>query len=37
LWVLEGLLDGKVYNRIVVPDEQKHWVRVALDRMLSVT
>ena len=36
LWVLEGLLDGEVYNRIVVPDEQKHWVRVALDRMLSV-
>ena len=36
LWVLEGLLDGKVHNRIVVPDEQKHWVKVALDRMLSI-
>jgi quinolinate synthase len=36
LWVLEGLLDGKVHNRIVVSDEQKHWVKVALDRMLSV-
>ena len=36
LWVLEGLLDGDVYNRVVVPDEQKYWVRVALDRMLSV-
>ena len=36
LWVLEGLLDGQVYNRIVVPDEQKHWVKVALDRMLAV-
>ena len=36
LWVLEGLLDGQVHNRIVVPDEQKHWVKVALDRMLSV-
>jgi quinolinate synthase len=35
LWVLEGLLAGKIYNQIVVPDEQKHWVRVALDRMLS--
>ena len=35
LWVLEGLLDGQVYNRIVVPDEQKHWVKVALDRMLA--
>ena len=36
LWVLEGLLAGQVHNRIVVPDEQKHWTRVALDRMLSV-
>ena len=36
LWVLEGLLDGQVHNRIVVPEDQKHWVRVALDRMLSV-
>jgi quinolinate synthase len=36
LWVLEGLLEGTVHNRITVPEEQKHWVRVALDRMLSV-
>ena len=36
LWVLEGLLEGQVHNRIVVSDEQKHWVKVALDRMLSV-
>jgi quinolinate synthase len=36
LWVLEGLLDGQVHNRITVSDEQKHWVKVALDRMLSV-
>ena len=36
LWVLEGLLDGEVHNRIVVPDGQKHWVKVALDRMLSI-
>jgi quinolinate synthase len=36
LWVLEGLLDGRVHNRIVVPDDQKHWTKVALDRMLSV-
>jgi len=33
---LEGLLEGKVHNRIVVPDHQKHWTKVALDRMLSV-
>jgi quinolinate synthase len=37
LWVLEGLLDGAVHNRIVVPDEQKHWTKVALDRMLSIS
>jgi quinolinate synthase len=36
LWVLEGLVDGQVHNRIVVPDDQKHWTRVALDRMLSI-
>jgi len=36
LWVLEGLLEGKVHNRIVVPEHQKHWTKVALDRMLSV-
>jgi quinolinate synthase len=36
LWVLEGLLDGHVHNRIAVPDEQKHWTKTALDRMLSV-
>jgi quinolinate synthase len=36
LWVLEGLLEGQVHNRITVPDTQKHWTRVALDRMLSV-
>jgi quinolinate synthase len=36
LWVLEGLLDGQVHNRIVVPANQKHWTKVALDRMLSI-
>jgi quinolinate synthase len=37
LWTLEGLVDGVVHNRIVVPDGQKHWTRVALDRMLSIS
>ena len=37
LWVLEGLVDGEVHNRIVVPDDQKHWTKVALDRMLSIS
>ena len=36
LWTLEGLLDGAVYNRIAVPDPQKRWTRVALDRMLTI-
>jgi quinolinate synthase len=36
LWILESLLDGKVPNRIVVPADQKHWAKVALDRMLSI-
>jgi quinolinate synthase len=37
LWTLEGLVDGVVHNRIVVPDAQKHWTRTALDRMLSIS
>jgi quinolinate synthase len=37
LWVLEGLVDGDVHNRIVVPDAQKHWTKVALDRMLAIS
>jgi quinolinate synthase len=37
LWVLEGLIAGEVHNRIVVPADQTHWTRVALDRMLSIS
>ncbi len=36
LWILEGLVEGRVENRVVVPDAQKHWTKVALDRMLSI-
>jgi quinolinate synthase len=36
LWILEELVAGRVHNRIVVPGDQKHWTRVALDRMLSI-
>jgi quinolinate synthase len=36
LWVLEGLVDGEVHNQIVVPENQKYWTKVALDRMLSI-
>ena len=37
LWTLEGLVAGDVHNRITVPDSQKHWTKVALDRMLSIS
>jgi quinolinate synthase len=37
LWILEELVEGRVHNRIVVPDERKHWNRVALERMLSIS
>ncbi|HEX7018704.1 MAG TPA: quinolinate synthase NadA, partial [Gemmatimonadaceae bacterium] len=37
LWVLEGLVEGEVRNRITVPDEQKRWAKAALDRMLEIT
>jgi len=36
LWILEELVAGRVPNRIVVPEEQKHWNKVALERMLSI-
>ena len=36
LWILEELVAGRVHNRIVVADDQKHWTKVALDRMLSI-
>jgi quinolinate synthase len=37
LWVLEGLIDGEVYNRVTVPVEQKKWARIALERMLAIS
>jgi quinolinate synthase len=36
LWILEGLVEGRVQNQITVPDDQKHDARLALDRMLQV-
>ena len=36
-WVLEGLVDGEVRNRIVVDDETATWAKVALERMLATT
>ena len=37
LWILEELVEGRVHNAIAVPDDQTHWTRVALDRMLSIS
>ena len=36
LWVLEGLVEGKVHNQITVEEPQKSFARVALDRMLEM-
>ena len=36
LWVLENLQEGNVVNPIRVPDSQRRWARVALDRMLEL-
>ena len=36
LWILDELVEGKVHNQIVVPEREKYWTRVALDRMLSI-
>src|SRR5688572_13500996 len=36
LWVLDSLVDGELVNEIVVPEEQKKWAKIALDRMLSI-
>jgi quinolinate synthase len=35
-WALENLVDGNVVNRIRVAEADKHWARVALDRMLEI-
>lgn len=35
-WVLENLVQGKIVNRIQVPDDIKHYSKLALDRMLAI-
>jgi len=34
--VLENLVEGRVINRITVPDDVQRNARLALDRMLSI-
>ena len=36
-WILEGLVEGEVRNRIVVDDDTARGARVALERMLAIT
>jgi quinolinate synthase len=36
-WSMENLAEGRVVNRIVVPEEDKHWAKVALDRMMAIS
>ncbi|MFZ0665837.1 MAG: quinolinate synthase [Acidimicrobiales bacterium] len=36
-WVLEGLVEGEVRNRITVDEDTAAWARVALERMLAIT
>jgi quinolinate synthase len=36
-WAMENLADGHVVNRIVVPDDEKRWAKVALDRMMAIS
>ena len=35
-WVIESLAEGRVVNQVVVPDDEKRWAKVALDRMLEI-
>ncbi len=35
-WAVESLVEGRVVNQVVVPDETKRWAKVALDRMLEI-
>jgi quinolinate synthase len=36
LWVLEGLVEGRVVNRVQVPPRTAAEAKVALDRMLEI-
>lgn len=35
-WILENLVNGNVVNQIIVPEEEKRWARIALERMLAL-
>jgi quinolinate synthase len=35
-WALDNLAQGRIVNRIQVPEEIRHWARVSLERMLAI-
>ena len=35
-WAIESLAEGRVVNQVIVPDDEKRWAKVALDRMLEI-
>jgi len=35
-WTLESLVEGRVVNRVTVPEETARWAKIALDRMLAI-
>jgi quinolinate synthase len=36
LWVMDGLVEGQIYNQIIVPEDHKRGALLALERMLQV-
>ncbi len=36
-WAMENLAEGHIVNRITVPNDEKHWAKVALDRMMALS
>ncbi len=36
-WAMENLAEGHVVNHIIVPDDEKAWAKIALDRMMAVS
>jgi quinolinate synthase len=36
-WILEGLVEGEVRNRIIVDADTAAGARIALERMLEIT
>lgn len=36
-WAMENLADGHVVNQIIVPEDDKRWARIALDRMMAIS